>query len=562
MTIHSGANETRTRWFVAGMIVCLTLLGYFRFPGHTFLQSDTQIYMPILERFQDPGVFAHEPIALEPHVSFTIYDEVALFAHRVTGCDFQFILVAQQIVLRAIGLLGVYLIAAALGLRARLAILATAAFSLGVLIAGPAVLTVEYEPVPRGFAVPLLLLAVGLVAHGRDLGAGIAAAIAFLYHPPTVIPFWAVYFALTLWPSKPAIMRRRILGLVPMLAGVVALLILSRAQYGVTEAQDFFGRIDPALEAIQRARAAYVWVSMWPMALFAQYLFLWAISLGAFWRVRRSVPEDLRFFLLGLPAFGMATIPLSYLLLERMKWIVIPQAQPARALLFVVVVAVVLACAAAAQAARSHCWWESVLWLIPVFALPANTLVLGIVLPDLTSPLIRTRVVIVLALAALTALAAWAVGHERKWALAPWAAAIVLPFFVLPGWGRVQNYATVETPELDRAAAWARECTPRDAIFFFPDAGRSLAPGVFRARSLRAVYVDWKAGGQVNFLRNYAREWWSRWQKSGAARFAGVDLERYRALGIDYIVLASEHRIPGRTPAFSNQGFVLYRTSP
>ena len=562
MTLHSVASETRTRWFVAAGIVCLTLLGYFSFPGHTFLQSDTQIYIPILERFLNPGIFAREPIALEPHVSFTIYDEVALFARRATGRDFQFVLQAQQIILRAIGLLGVYLIAASLGLRARLAMLATAAFSLGAAIAGPAVLSIEYEPVPRGFAIPLLLLAVGLVAHGRDLGAGIAAAVAFLYHPPTVIPFWAVYFVLTLWPSKPAIMKRRILGLVPMLAGVLVLLVLSRAQHGITETQDFFGRIDPALEALQRMRAPYNWVSMWPTALFFQYLFLWALSLGAFWRVRRSVPEDLRFFLLGLPAFGMATIPLSYLLLERMKWMAMPQAQPARALLFVVVVAVVLAFAAAARAASSGRWWESVLWLVPVFALPANTRVLEIVLPDLANPLIRTRVALVLALAALAAFAAWAVAHQRKWALAPWAAAIVLPFFLLPGSGRMQNYTEVETAELDSAAAWARESTPRDAVFFFPDAGRRLTPGVFRARSLRAVYVDWKAGGQVNFLRNFAREWWSRWQKSGAAKFAGVDLERYRALGIDYIVLASEHRIAGRAPEFANQGFVLYRTAP
>ena len=33
-------------------------------------------------------------------------------------------------------------------------------------------LTFEYEPMPRGFAVPLLMLAVGLTAHGRYFWGG------------------------------------------------------------------------------------------------------------------------------------------------------------------------------------------------------------------------------------------------------------------------------------------------------------------------------------------------------------------------------------------------------
>ncbi len=561
MTVPGGASGRQTRWLVAAVIVCLTLLGFFRFPGHTFLQSDTQIYIPILERLWNPDVFGREPVALDPHVSFTIYDEMALLLRRVTGLDFESVLIAQQLILRALGLLGIYLVAASLGLRARLALLVTAAIALGATIGGPAVLSIEYEPVPRGFAVPLLLLAVGLVAHGRDLGAGIAASAAFLYHPPTVLPFWAVYFALTLWPAKPAIMGRRILGLAPMLAGVVLLLLVSRAQHGVTEAQGFFGRIDPDLEAVQRLRASYNWVSLWPAYWFTQHLFLWAVSLAAYRRVRDAVSQDLRFFLLGLPAFGILMVPVSYVLLERLKWIVAPQAQFARALLFVDVIAVVLASAAAMRAASVRRWWESALWLVPVFALPANVRVLEIVLPDLTNPLIRTRVVIVLGLAASTTLAAWAVSANRRWALAPWAVAVLVPFLVLPGWGRMRNYPPLETPELDQVVAWARQSTPIDTVFFFPDAGRSLEPGVFRARALRAVYVDWKAGGQVNFLKGFAREWWSRWQKSGAAKYEGADMERYRELGIDWIVLQARHRLPGRAPGFANGRYVAYRVA-
>jgi uncharacterized membrane protein len=160
---------------VAAALVLLTLLGFFQFPGHTFLQQDTQIYMPILEHFWDHSVFDRELIAKDPHVSFTIYDEMALFLRYATGLGFETVLIAQQLILRALGLLGIYWIATSMRLRSRLALLVTAVLSLGATIGGPAVLSIEYEPVPRGFAVPLLLLAVGLTAHGRYVWAGIAA---------------------------------------------------------------------------------------------------------------------------------------------------------------------------------------------------------------------------------------------------------------------------------------------------------------------------------------------------------------------------------------------------
>ena len=33
-------------------------------------------------------------------------------------------------------------------------------------------------------------------------------------------------------------------------------------------------------------------------------------------------------------------------------------------------------------------------------------------------------------------------------------------------------------------------------MFLFPDVGHDLYPGIFRALSERALYVDWKSGGQ------------------------------------------------------------------
>jgi hypothetical protein len=131
----------------------------------------------------------------------------------------------------------------------------------------------------------------------------------------------------------------------------------------------------------------------------------------------------------------------------------------------------------------------------------------------------------------------------------------------------MQNYPMEHTPELAQLSQWARTATPRDTVFLFPDADQALYPGIFRAEALRAVYVDWKAGGQVNFFKDLGEEWWSRWQKTMAAPFdpkggaaGSKDAARYRDLGIDYIVLQAKKRVPGIQPVFENGRYIVYQT--
>ena len=142
----------RRRLAIGAAILAITLLNYFQFPGHSWLQSDTQIYLPILEHIWDPDVLAKDLIVEHPHVAFTLYDETAIVLRKITRLEFRQVLQAEQFVFRALGIWGVYLIATALGVSDILALFVVAAFSLGATIMGPAVLTFEYEPVPRGFA--------------------------------------------------------------------------------------------------------------------------------------------------------------------------------------------------------------------------------------------------------------------------------------------------------------------------------------------------------------------------------------------------------------------------
>jgi len=531
---------------VAAGILAITALTWFEFPGHTWLQQDTQIYVPILEHLRDPAVLRRDMLVARPHVSFTLYDETARGLARATGLGFREVLEGEQIATRALGIWGLYLMAAALGLSAPAALLVAGAISLGATIAGPAVLSFEIEPDPRGLAVPLLILAIGLVAHGWDLAAGMAGSAAFLMHPPSVVPFWGVYLAL-------ALVRRRFRAFAPLAAACIGLAISARLQEGASEAQLFFSRIGPSIEYLQRLRAPYSWISAWWRTWLPHYLVLYAASLAAYWRVRKRTPPDLRFFLIGLPLVGMLSIPVSYVLLEKMKWVLLPQLQPMRALLFVTVIAEFSAAAAGIVAAQARRYLEAFAWFALLYLVPLNT--------SVTAMPSWNRALAAALLAAGATLAALAEQRKLRWSAAAMAAVAIAGFFLVPTLGGVRTHPRLHTPELAQLSAWARASTPRDAVFLFADAGRQLQPGIFRSEALRAVYVDWKGGGQVNYLADLGVEWWRRWQQVLAAPFDPRNVARYRPLGIDYIVLSPRNRLPDGVPVFENQSYLVYALS-
>jgi hypothetical protein len=527
------------RLLVPAAICALTLLNYFQFPGHTYLQADTQIYVPILEHIWDPSVLTSDLIVQKPHVSFTLYDELAEGLRKLTGLPFRQVLAAEQILFRALGIFGLYLIASSAGLSTAASLLVTAIVSLGATIGGPSVLSFEYEPTPRGFAVPLLFLGIGLIAHGRWLAASIAGSAAFLLHAPTAYPFWAVYLIL-------ALLRRKFVALAPLAAAAVLLWIVAQSQAGATQAVTFFSRLDPAQESIQRLRASYVWISIWALQWLPHYVFLYAVTLAAAARLWKTITPELRFFAVGLPLVGMLSVPISYLTLEKMKLALIPQFQPLRALLFVTVMAALLAAIAACVAVRRRHYREAIPWLVLAYLIPVN--------PNTMQLPPANRIFVVLALAGLALLALWS-NHAVVTAVA-----VVAAFFVIPIFGKVINYPPLHNPALADLCQWARASTPKSAVFLFPDANRELFPGVFRAEALRPVYVDWKAGGQVNYFKDFGEQWWSRWQDVMAGRLDPADCARFAALSIDYIVVKPDHKLPGRTPAFENARFVAYPT--
>src|SRR5882762_9802030 len=168
--------------------LCLALaaIGWLEFeifPGHTYLHSATQIYLPMLERMDSPGYLSRDLVATNPNVSYTIYDEVTLFLHREARLGFQRALEGQQFIFRLAGLIGVFLLARATGVGDAFSLLIAGLGKVGAALPGPAVYTVNTEPVPMAFACGATLLAAGLLATAKPLLGALAGAIALLYDP-------------------------------------------------------------------------------------------------------------------------------------------------------------------------------------------------------------------------------------------------------------------------------------------------------------------------------------------------------------------------------------------
>jgi hypothetical protein len=402
----------RDRWLAGAAVLAVTCLGFFVFPGRTILQSDTQIYLPILERLADPTVLSNDIMANRPHVAFTIYDEVALLLRHASGYSFEHVLIAQQFLYRAVGVLGLLLIATAAGLPLTLAFLVTAVVSLGASVMGPMVLLIEYEPVPRGFALPFVIFSLGAIAHGRRSWAAAGAAIAVAFHPPTALAYAVLLGCLLVW-------RRDWRALAVLAIGGIAVLLSAVTHPASAENPPLLGRIGPALETLQRMRANYNWVGIWLARWAVFYVALWAVGVLAWWRVRSYLPRELTVFAIAMPIVGMLSVPVSYVLLDRMKWVLAPQFQPARYLLFVSFFAMLLACLAACHAARKKSYAEAFLFFLVPLAATATEW-------D-TANLAGARLAWVAGLALLLATAAVWDRHAAAVIVAA-----VAPFFVLP----------------------------------------------------------------------------------------------------------------------------------
>ena len=544
---------------VAIALTGINCLSYFVFPGHTYLTSDTQIYLPMLERLWDPQLLGKDLIATNPHLSFSIYDELALTGRKVTGLGFNQVLPTLHFVFRLAGIYGIWLIFRAWSFSRVVSLFGVGCYALGAFVHGPAVMLWELEPVPRAMALPLLWLAIGWIANEFPKRAAIAAGVALLVHPPTVWAVWLVMGFLLLRPPATGAWPQNRLQVAGILGGfVVLLVIVSRFQVGEQEKQNLFVFLDQSLEHLQRMRASYNWVGMWLDLWWGKYLLLLAASLLSAKLLWVLAPETLRHFHVGLTIIGVFSIPLSYLILEQGKWAMGPQLQVGRALLFVMAWAVLGAIAVGIRYAQRKRYWLSLVWFYLAYSVPVQTQTWEAFLPFLTKEAVLKKVVLLLLLSMLAVTAN--VLMNRKAVLGPAliCLAILFPFWAIPNVAGISTHPKVYNPDLESLIAWSKQ-TPTDSVFHFPDAGKELYPGVFRGESARAIFVDWKSGGQVNFHKRLADEWWARWQATLAKPYL-TSLEAYKSVPADYLVLKAKDRFKETNPIFENSTFVVYST--
>jgi hypothetical protein len=535
-----------------GSVILLTGLGFFVFPGHSYLQGDTQIYVPMMERIYNPVLFYDDPMIKRPHLALTAYDEIAIALRNYAGLDFENGLKLQQIVFRACAAAGLLLIALRLGLAPPGAFFVAAMVILNGISLGIGI--TESEPVARSFALGLVLLGVGLAAGGRFAAAGLAAAVGFLIHPTTVGPFWAVAAFVVLRRAARPIL------LAPFLPALGVLLLLMHFQTGGTETLDFFRRLEPFQVALQRTYM-YSYVSDWDAKKILDCICECAVVAAGFWRLRERLRPPLREWLYGFAAIGVLSVPFSWIVLDQLHWAFAAPWDPTRALIFIAVLTALLSGACGVFATQERRWWEASVWFAIAIGLPMKELLA-------TWFVDGWLIALVCALVGASIVGGWLAGRTVVFLAGArgltLVAAGVLPFIAFPISGLVPRSKVVDTPELRQLAGWARTQTDETAVFLFADDGRYGGSGPFRARALRSIYVDYEGRALLNYYADFSAEWVRRWRDTheGSWKIGPQDLPALADFHINYVVLRADNAIPAQPPEFSNSQYVVYRVLP
>jgi hypothetical protein len=466
------------------------------FPGHSYLQGESQIFVPMLERLDAPGFLSRDPVAVSPHLTYTIYDEATLFLHRLTRQSFELVLLAQLFASRAAALFGIFQLALSARVSAGYAVLLSAIINLGIALPGLNELLIGREPVPHVIAFGFTLLALGFLAREKPLLAGFAGGLALVYHAPISALFWLLVLVL-FFDRK---LRYLVRPTLPIFVVFTLLLAnLAQLQPGVVEPQVFFSRISEEWSRLQQEQTPAAWVSTWPWRAIFFYLAVFALGAYAATRIWPLLNRQSRWLFVVIPCCGLLSLPFSAFLLGYLRWSLIAQLQPARTLAFTVILAFVILGVAGFKSLREHKTAEACMWFLFVATLPLAT-------------------------------ALYRPGKE----------------------------SAEPSSGISEVAAWAEANTWGGSMFLFPDAGRALYPGVFRAQSIRAVYVDWNSRQLGKYFEKFACEWDERWRQTMAGTYSPQRLKSFRSLPVDYYVLQRRNQLAALTPTFANQNFVVY----
>jgi len=490
-----------------GLLILLALLvvTWFEFqvyPGHSYLQGETQLLVPMLERLDTPGFLSRDLVAPNPTFTFTIYDEITQSLHTIAHWNFEQALLRQQILFRFIAVLGIFLAARALKVPATAAVLLSGCVNAIGSLAAPLAFVTNPEATPVAFALSLIYLAAGLLMNRHPLPAALAGGVAILYDPVTAATFWTLVIVASLADSS---LRRLLRPNWSVL--LIFLLILGnivQLQSGLGGGQELTHNLSAGMVKLTQVRTPWVWTSLWAQLEIWSYLFLMAAGIWALARIARHTDTLVRWVTIGMALSGLASVAVAmFLLAERMQ---LATAMPPARNLALTVAMMVLVCGAAGwYALQARRWLEGSLWAALVLAAILNPQILDLLHLQLSAA--------------------------------------------------VQNQATPEVKEL---ATWAEQKTWGSSMFQFADSGESKEAAVFRALSRRALWADWQSGVIVDYSERAGQEWSARWNATMSGKYSIGRLAGMLALPIDYYVLRRADQLVGVSPVYSNAAYVVY----
>ena len=490
-----------------GLLILLGLLvvTWFEFevyPGHSYLQSETQLLVPMLERLDTPGFLSRDLVATNPTFSYTIYDEMTQSLHAGAKLTLEQALRDQQVLFRFAAVLGVFLIARALKVMPAAALLLSGSVNAITYLAAPNAFVTNPEATPVAFAVPLVLLAAGLLVNRGPLLAGLAGGLALLYDPVTAAAFWAPVIAASLFDRA---LRKSLRSIWPSLA-VFGLILanLVQLQAGLGAGQELTGRLSEAGVQLTKLRTPSVWVSQWKWQADGSYLLLLILGGFALSRVWTRTDGITRWMTVGLAFSGYMSTAIAFVLMSAHLQVA-TEMTPAKNLSFSVVITLLLCGTASWHAAQKQRWVHSLPWMALLIA--------GILNAQLID-LLSGKVV--------------AKGPEQP------------------------------NQQVRALAQWAAERTWGSSLFQFPDAGKRNEPGMFRSLSRRALWADWGSGAIADYSDQAGQEWWTRWQNGMTRAYSPEELEKMLRLPVDYYVLEKSNALEGVKSVFANSEYVVY----
>ncbi len=476
-------------------IAAITVLEFTVYPGHTYLAGESQYLVPMMERLHLHGFLSRDLAAINPTLTFTIFDEVTLFLVRTAHQSFERALAVQQLTFRFAGLLGLVFLGLSTRIRPVWSLLFATLISALVQLPGPAISLTGLEPTPFAFSLSLTLLGLGCLAREKPLAAGLFGGIALAYDPPVGMVFWVLVLGGLLF--RPAL-RPLLRPTLPALL-VFSLLLGNAAQLqpGRGEALPAFAHVSNAWFDIQSMRTPEVYPLTWGWRIWAFYFLLASAGVLAVTRMRGLLGSSAWLFY-SLLLVGLASLPATTLLFAISHWAWLAAVEPARSLVFTVVSALVV-CSAYAV----HAWHEGnyrgLAYLLPVVILP-------------------------------------------------------LVFHRPPATPQTE----MDAASIDQISSWAQQKTWGGSMFLFPDAGRSPCPGRFRGEAVRAVYVDWISGNLVKEYPAFAADWYERWQLTMAVPYSPGRLQSLLTLPMEYVVLRRNHALARIQPEFVTPSFLVY----